>query len=196
MSHSVDTPLARGANAEGDVELPLRNTGQSSSDPLIAESQMDDLEAGHRKTVTAATVDPSKLLDPIRTDPIKALELRKRRLDRQADSFMPEIHYVGQITSAKNVILDSTEGALCRFALLLITTCSRNNLLLSCIYKSDGKLNMGRLGSILAATFTAKLKLLIAIKIPQKVYHSHILLTRILRQLAYRYLRSALTVDL
>jgi hypothetical protein len=56
MSHSVDTPLARGANAEGDVELPLRNTGQSSSDPLIAESQMEDLEAGHRKTVTAATV--------------------------------------------------------------------------------------------------------------------------------------------
>lgn len=114
MSQSGDIPRSGGAHAEGDVEMPNRHSAEPSSDQTGNERQLDDLEAGNRKTLTASTVDPSKLLDPIRTDPIKALELRKRRLDRQADSFMPEIHYVGQITSAKDVTMDSTEGVFCR----------------------------------------------------------------------------------
>lgn len=116
MSQSSDIIRGQGAHAEGDVELPRRNEpdgADSEQGGGRSDASPEELEAG-RKSMTAA-IDPSKLLDPIRTDPVKALELRKRRLDRQADSSMPEIHYVGQIVSAKNVTVDSTEGAFCRY---------------------------------------------------------------------------------
>lgn len=115
MSSAKDIAQGRGAHADGDVELPRRNEGEPSQPgQQAADVSAEDLEAG-RRSMTAPAVDPSKLLDPIRTDPVKALELRKRRLDRQADSSMPEIHYVGQITSAKKVITDTTEGVFCRY---------------------------------------------------------------------------------
>jgi hypothetical protein len=113
MSQPSEVPLGIGANADGDVELPRRN----ESEPIARTDVVEDLEAGNRtnKSMTKVPIDPSKLLDPIRTDPIKALELRKRRLDRQADSSMPEVHYVGQIVSGKQIVQDPTEGAFCRY---------------------------------------------------------------------------------
>lgn len=121
MSQSSDAPTrSQGANAGSEVELPRRGDIESADTqpaPILRNDDAPpaDADAAHKqKKIPLATVDPSKLLDPIRTDPIKALELRKRRLDRQADSSMPEIHYIGQILSAKSVILDSTEGTFCR----------------------------------------------------------------------------------
>lgn len=118
MSQSSDATRGQGANAGSEVELPRRGDIESAEDqpaPIARndEAPQTDNNDKHKK-MPLATVDPSKLLDPIRTDPIKALELRKRRLDRQADSSMPEIHYIGQILSARNVISDSTEGTFCR----------------------------------------------------------------------------------
>lgn len=108
-----------GLHVETGLELPERNETEPSRDqlePNVGSENTNDVETGNasRNSALKPAIDPSKLLDPIRTDPIKALELRKRRMDRQADSSMPEIHYVGQIVSARNIINDSTEGVFCR----------------------------------------------------------------------------------
>jgi hypothetical protein len=50
----------------------------------------------------------------IRTEPVKMLDGRKKRLDRQVEEKIPEIHIVGEIKYAKNVSLDFTEGIMCR----------------------------------------------------------------------------------
>lgn len=80
----------------------------------------DDIEANHQeldrnKNGSTATLGPMKPLEPLRTDPIKALEARKRRLDRQAALSMPEVHFVGQIVSGVNLTSDSSEGAFVRW---------------------------------------------------------------------------------
>jgi hypothetical protein len=106
-----------------DAGMEMPPAGEARAGPG-ALNRTDDIEAGNApqepvesRPKLFSTVDPSKLLDPIRTDPIKALELRKRRLDRQADSSMPEIHYIGQVLSGKNITTDHTEGAFCRWRL-------------------------------------------------------------------------------
>jgi hypothetical protein len=114
-----------GENTAAEVELPRVNgadTAEGHQEVDATAPSGGDLEAGNgtgNKKLTQPTVDPAKLLDPIRTNPIKALEVRKRRLDRQADSMMPEIHYVGQIASGRNITTDLTEGAFCRFYLFI-----------------------------------------------------------------------------
>lgn len=98
------------------LELPTLNSSRELN------AQADDIEANRESSSGAPAklrpklipVDPKKLLEPIRTDPVQALEARKRRLDRVADSNLPEIHYIGQISSAKDIIYDVTEGAFCR----------------------------------------------------------------------------------
>ena len=98
-------------------------------------SNIDDLvgdEVGNESTASKAEVDdndiddkanllekeatdgPMKILKPLRTDAIKALQSRQRRLDRFAAVAMPELHYVGQILSGKGLVLDASEGACCR----------------------------------------------------------------------------------
>ena len=58
---------------------------------------------------------PMARFEPIRTDPIKALKDRQKRLDNRITAKgMPEIHFVGQLTSGQGLIMDSTEGAFCR----------------------------------------------------------------------------------
>jgi hypothetical protein len=56
----------------------------------------------------------SKVLEPFRTDPVRALQARQRRLERLSTVAMPEVHFVGQIVSGAGIIADSTEGAFCR----------------------------------------------------------------------------------
>ena len=58
---------------------------------------------------------PMVRFEPIRTDPIKALKERQKRLDNRVTAKgMPEIHFVGQITAGQGLIMDNTEGAFCR----------------------------------------------------------------------------------
>lgn len=54
---------------------------------------------------------------PVRTDPIEGLDARtvKRRLDRQVNDRVPEIHIVGRIASGKDLVNDISEGAFCRW---------------------------------------------------------------------------------
>lgn len=62
---------------------------------------------------------PFKLLEPIRADPIKLQQTRKNRLERLAVQDIPEIHFVGQITSGTGLIDDATEGVCLRCVQLL-----------------------------------------------------------------------------
>ena len=59
---------------------------------------------------------PMARFEPIRTDPIKALKDRQKRLEERITAKgMPEIHFVGHITSGQGLIMDTTEGAFCRY---------------------------------------------------------------------------------
>lgn len=60
------------------------------------------------------TDSPTHAFEPIRSDPVKALHSRQRRLDR-ISATMPEIHFLGQIISGRGLIRDSTEGSYCRW---------------------------------------------------------------------------------
>jgi hypothetical protein len=86
------------------------------NESLILKSDIDDNDVDDRASVLdkEATDGPMKILKPMRTDPVKALQSRQRRLDRFAAVAMPELHYVGQILSGKGLVLDATEGACCR----------------------------------------------------------------------------------
>lgn len=112
-------------NDEQERQIPTEqvesNIDGAATNPPPSEEANNPPTSGEGNKAAPAqvkkrvVVDPAKLLEPIRTDPIKALEARKRRLDRQVATNMPEIHYVGQIISMEKVINDPTEGAFCRW---------------------------------------------------------------------------------
>jgi len=79
-----------------------------------------DIENNKRDDWTMA--GPFKVLEPIRTDPVKLLQTRKNRLERFAVQGMPEIHFVGQITSGTGLINDANEGVCLRFVLHIGTS--------------------------------------------------------------------------
>ena len=105
--------LEKGENSEIDNEenkpdKPTRrnNRGQTTENDnsnITAQSKMD------------VAMGPLRVLEPVRTDPIKIGQQRRRRLERLATESMPEIHYVGQIASCLGVIKDTTEGACVRW---------------------------------------------------------------------------------
>lgn len=51
----------------------------------------------------------------MRTDVVKAKEIRQKRLERLAALNVPEIHYVGQIVSGRRISSDPSEGIICRW---------------------------------------------------------------------------------
>lgn len=99
------------------VEIEPPQEGQAA-----ASSNRDDAENEDRNRVEEkpnvvevdASHGPMKVLKPLRTDAVHALQSRQRRLERLAAVAMPELHYVGQIVSGKGIVLDGTEGACCR----------------------------------------------------------------------------------
>lgn len=79
----------------GDIEMGINNRNQA----LVKQIEQ---------------TGPLRVLEPLRADPIKLLQTRQRRLERVAASALPEIHFVGHITSGQGLIYDTTEGACCR----------------------------------------------------------------------------------
>jgi len=53
-------------------------------------------------------------LAPIRTEPPLS-EYKRRRLDRQTELKVPEVHIIGQIIGGSNLLMDGGEGAFCRW---------------------------------------------------------------------------------
>lgn len=91
--------------------------GQAETNSNLVDTENDDRNQVEDKP-NVVEVDPShgpmKVLKPLRTDAVHALQSRQRRLERLAAVAMPELHYVGQIVSGKGMVLDGTEGACCR----------------------------------------------------------------------------------
>jgi len=85
-----------------------------------------DIENNKRDDWTMA--GPFKVLEPIRTDPVKLLQTRKNRLERFAVQGMPEIHFVGQITSGTGLINDANEGVCLRCVLRIVTFSTRSRV--------------------------------------------------------------------
>lgn len=90
-----------------DVEAAA--VGAAQQDPTQVEDK-HNLE-------TTVPQGPMKILKPLRTDAVKALQSRQRRLERLSAVKMPELHYVGQIVSGNGIVLDGSEGACCRYYL-------------------------------------------------------------------------------
>eukprot|EP01036_Dinobryon_divergens_P023044 gene23044-31360_t len=91
---------------------------------------MNDVEANQGSAIPSGNENQPLVNDPpapdppppapkkhevVRTDPVKALEARKRRLERQAALMMPEIHFVGHIIGGVNLVSNTSEGAFCRY---------------------------------------------------------------------------------
>ena len=57
---------------------------------------------------------PMQILQPFRTDPIKNMQYRHKRLDRITATRVPEIHFIGQIVGGYGLVNSTSEGACCR----------------------------------------------------------------------------------
>jgi len=89
-----------------------RRGGGGGEEQVISEG--DDVETQRAKMEQNLSLGPLRVLKAIRADPIKVLQARQKRIERLAASNMPEMHFVGQITSGQGLIGDSTEGVCCR----------------------------------------------------------------------------------
>ena len=63
----------------------------------------------------SVSLGPLRVLEPVRQDPIKALVGRQKRLERLPAEGIPEVHYVGQISSGQGMLEDTTEGVSIRW---------------------------------------------------------------------------------
>lgn len=104
----MEATVSEGNPAEHETNGTKNAIGGSENDDLGGvEEKPGDVDRG-------APHGPMKILMPLRTDAVKALQSRQRRIERLPAALIPELHYVGQIISGKGIVLDSTEGACCR----------------------------------------------------------------------------------
>ena len=104
----MEATVSEGIPTEHETNGNKNAIAGSEGDLLdVNEDKPDNVDLG-------APDGPMKILKPLRTDAVKALQSRQRRLERLPASLIPELHYVGQIISGKGIVLDSSEGACCR----------------------------------------------------------------------------------
>lgn len=129
-------PLGRGdklpAGEEGDNdggdanERSLLVLQEDVHNPISEQSEKEPLRNRERKQTSAIPRDeyqseqtgeklPSSGDRMFRSDPLKELLARQRRLDRVSAAELPELHCVGQIRSCQGLVLEASEGACCRW---------------------------------------------------------------------------------
>lgn len=101
------SPSSSVPNEESDADVEGNLVVRDNSTNGDAEDRRHDIEKD-------TSITPLNVLQPLRTDPVKALHSRQRRLERLATVAMPELHYIGQISSGKGLVVDTSEGACCR----------------------------------------------------------------------------------
>ena len=106
---------ARRANAARREGIEREADMESNPVEETASEVNGEMEDKVDTSAGAAILGPMKVLRPLRTDAIKALQSRQRRLGRLVAVSMPEVHYVGQLLSGKHLVLDPSEGACCRY---------------------------------------------------------------------------------
>ena len=96
----------------------FRRGGSSESQKLPSDSDVTgDIESGvvvEKLKDKNLFLGPMKVLEPMRTDVVKAIQTRQKRLERLSALNIPEIHYIGQILSGRKIAQDSSEGIICR----------------------------------------------------------------------------------
>jgi tRNA A37 threonylcarbamoyladenosine synthetase subunit TsaC/SUA5/YrdC len=100
---------------DGDVQMKDMGDPKNNSNAAGNEA---DLESG----LIAKDAEKQRLLPgPLtvmepqqRSDPVAQLRMRQKRLERVAIDRVPEIHFLGQLVSARGIIQDSTEGCTIR----------------------------------------------------------------------------------
>ena len=60
---------------------------------------------------------PDKNMEPLRSDPVKSLRLRRALLDRVTADHIPEVHVIGEIRNGCNFRQSSSEGISCCWSL-------------------------------------------------------------------------------
>lgn len=92
----------------------------TESELLVADPKVELQQQSESNSTAKDVEEPPKsnpqapVQEAVRTEPVKMLEPRKRRLDRQLEEKIPEIHIVGEINCASGVCLDVTEGVFLR----------------------------------------------------------------------------------
>jgi hypothetical protein len=110
LQPSIELPVRRGnINDNDDSVLHGTLTKQQRSAPA---SKSVDQQSLNESASTTSVNKP--ITEPVRTEPQNVYEPRKRKLDRQVEERVPEIHIIGNVVSGKDIIIDSTEGAMCR----------------------------------------------------------------------------------
>ena len=118
-----------------------KGPGQRGDNSLLGDKDVSgDIELGattKQQTNLVKQIEasgPLRVLEPLRTDPVKALYARQRRLDRLTALNVPEIHFVGQIKSGHGLIEDITEGACCRYLSIYLSMINRGYVLISTFF--------------------------------------------------------------
>ena len=100
---------------EGGGAGTRRNRGLKKPAGPSESTDAGDIENNKRGNwMNMSVAGAFKVLDPIRADPIKLLQARKNRLERFSAQGIPEVHFVGQISSGTGLIDDATEGVCVR----------------------------------------------------------------------------------
>lgn len=125
QNENEKTPYTRKSRLFKDVVEESPNTAKqrkqnesnetNDENTKIKNLSLNDNALENSRETNANVTGPWKILEPIRTDPIDALKLRQKRLERLASTTMPEIHYLGQISSCEGLLLQQDEGGYCRW---------------------------------------------------------------------------------
>lgn len=107
LEAGADEPLL---SPKPTTEPVLPNTANPAPAPGIGGPNANDL----------VSVEPPQLNKeyvPIRREPIEGLDAKtiRRRLDRQPNNSIPEIHVIGSIKYGVKLVSDVSEGAFCRW---------------------------------------------------------------------------------
>jgi hypothetical protein len=95
-------------DAKEKISNPTHDDRNTSGDPKDTPTDIKQIEKDLEK-------GPIKILQPLRTDPLGAMKNRHKKLERLNAESIPEIHFIGKILCGDNIVLDSSEGATCRW---------------------------------------------------------------------------------
>eukprot|EP00602_Paraphysomonas_sp_CaronLab_P011356 CAMPEP_0185040546 /NCGR_PEP_ID=MMETSP1103-20130426/38763_1 /TAXON_ID=36769 /ORGANISM="Paraphysomonas bandaiensis, Strain Caron Lab Isolate" /LENGTH=219 /DNA_ID=CAMNT_0027579907 /DNA_START=155 /DNA_END=811 /DNA_ORIENTATION=+ len=100
-----DKPTSRGSRNAPDSGTHEEDGATANLHDKGEKDQLQkDIEAG-----------PLRVLEPIRTNPIGAIKMRHKKLDRLHVESLPELHFIGKIVSGQNIAQEQNEGGSCRW---------------------------------------------------------------------------------
>jgi hypothetical protein len=98
-----------------------KNNSNTAENETDLESGLSPKDAEKQRILPG----PLSVMEPLqRSDPVAQLRVRQKRLERVALDRVPEIHFLGQLVSARGIIHDSTEGCTIRLLSMILSEIS------------------------------------------------------------------------